>query len=96
MEKDETFCHRLKLTFRRMQRARKFPDNTCPASRHVQALAEAMAAGLVPSKAVEDPEHVAESLAATLQALYSARSKLQQLGYDWTVAKNGRIIWWKK
>ena len=35
----------LTRTLRRMHRARRFPHNTCPASRHAQLIAEALAGG---------------------------------------------------
>lgn len=60
---------------RRVNRARKFPDNTCPASRHVHLVAEQ----LLRKPPFFDPleaEHVAESMLAVLESLWKARTTL--------------------
>lgn len=61
-------------TLRRVNRARNFPTNTCPASRHVQMIAEAIKrdgreiAGC-------DAEHIATSILSTLESLWKLRTK---------------------
>jgi len=64
---------------RRVNRARRFPINTCPASRHVHIMAEALLRyGRYPM-ATEEPEHVAGSLLSVLESLWKARTELQRL-----------------
>lgn len=60
----------------RVRVARNFPDNTCPASRHVQMIGEALAKGKPYPMLTEEPEHCAGSLLAVVAALYEARTKL--------------------
>lgn len=60
---------------KRVNKARKFPDNTCPASRHVQMMADGLARTGYPMLQ-EEPEHCAQSLYATVAALYEARTEL--------------------
>lgn len=69
-----------------------FPVNTCPASRHVARMAKALDKGEPYPMLQEEPEHCAESMAATVQALWQARQKLIDLGYEWRV-ENGETIW---
>lgn len=57
---------------RRMDKARDFPANTCPASRHAQQIAEAMLKG----REVDTSAHAGESIAATVTALWETRTKL--------------------
>lgn len=49
----------LARTMRRMRRARRFPQNTCPASRHAQLIAETLAGGRDYPMLREEPGHVA-------------------------------------
>lgn len=63
----------------KMDAARNFPVNTCPASRHAQMIAEALIEGRPYPMLTEDPEHCGESIAAVVTALYKARSRLKQL-----------------
>jgi hypothetical protein len=58
-------------------KARQFPTNTCGASRHVQLIAEQLLEYGALSGA--DPDHVAESLLATVAALWAARTELAAL-----------------
>jgi hypothetical protein len=79
-----------------MRRARRFPHNTCPASRHVQLIAEALANGGDYPMIREEPEHVAGSIASVVADLYAARTMLDRLGYTWTVRPDGAVIWKRK
>lgn len=67
---------------KRMKKHRNFPYGTCPASRHTAMIAECLAKGGTYHMIEEEPEHVAESLAATVQALWQARKTLHDLGYE--------------
>ena len=58
---------------RRMDKARDFPANTCPASRHAQQIAEAI---LKKGREVDTSAHAGESIAATVTALWETRTKL--------------------
>lgn len=73
-------ANKLENVRRRVNRARKFPDNTCPASRHVHLMAEQLLKGRTwwftePS----EREHVAGSLLAVLESLWKARTELAKL-----------------
>lgn len=78
-----------------MQESRDFPNNTCPASRHIQLMAEALAKGEKYSMLEEDPEHCAESIASVVSSLYQTRSFLKQMGYDWRVGNNQTVEWFR-
>lgn len=67
--------------------ARDFPANTCPASRHVQQIAEGLMSGKYPMLA-EEPRHCAESMLATVRALWEARRDAAR--YRWLRAKAWR------
>lgn len=69
-----------KSAINRMRRARRFPEGTCPASRHVAMMAEAMANGRQYQMLHEDPMECAISLAATVEALWKARAALTKMG----------------
>jgi len=61
------------------EKARNFPVNTCPASRHLQMMADALAdSGRYPM-AEEEPSHVAGSLYAVLASLWEARTRIVEL-----------------
>ncbi len=60
---------------RRVDRARNAPGVTCPASRHVHMIADALVAGENPYMLQEDPEHCAGSLYAVLESLWKLRAK---------------------
>ena len=64
---------------RRVSRARTFMVNTCPASRHVHMMANALASGETYHMIEEEPEHVARSLYAVLESLWKARTELARL-----------------
>ncbi len=73
-----------KAAIKRMNAARNFPDGTCPASRHVALMAEALAKKGAYPMLEEDPRHCAESMAATVESLWKARALLDKAG----------IVWW--
>lgn len=60
---------------RRVDRARKFPSNTCPASRHLHLIAEALAGGKPYAMLEEEPRHCAESMLSVLESLWKLRSR---------------------
>ena len=62
---------------RRVNKARKFPKNTCGASRHVEAMARELLGRAQPWSIIDDPVHAAESMLATVAALWEARTALQ-------------------
>ncbi len=64
---------------RRVNRARNFPINTCPASRHLHIIAEALASGRAYPMLAEEPEHCAQTMLAVLEALWQARTRLAEL-----------------
>ena len=78
-----------------MQQAREFPVNTCPASRHVQMIAEELYTMGAYPLLQDDPHHCAESIASVVSSLYQARSFLLSLGYSWSVNVDGDIEWKK-
>lgn len=68
---------------RRASRARLFPTNTCPASRHLHIMADALLkakkdGSLRYPMLAEEPEHCAESILAVLASLWEARTKLEK------------------
>lgn len=75
MSKDD---ERVKSLRRRANKVRKFPHNTCPASRHLHIMAEGMLKGGYPMLQ-EEPEHCAESILATIAALWEARTALAKI-----------------
>lgn len=58
---------------------RSFPQNTCPASRHVQLMADSLARHGNYHMLSEEPAHCAESMFATVGSLYEARTKIARL-----------------
>ena len=64
---------------RRVNRARNFPTNTCPASRHVQMIGEALLRGRNYLMIDEEPEHVGGSLLSVVESLYKARTEIDRL-----------------
>lgn len=63
---------------RRVDRARNFPHNTCPASRHVQMMAEGLLHGGY-AMLQEEQEHCAISMLATVESLWKARTELARI-----------------
>ena len=65
-----------------MDAARDFPQNTCGASRHAQILAESMLSATAQRWSIDEPNHCGESIAATVTALYEARTELRRLAVE--------------
>jgi len=63
---------------RRVAQAKRFPANTCPASRHVHMMALALARGETYHMLTEEPEHCAESMLSVLESLWKARTELDK------------------
>ena len=59
---------------RAANRARKFPSNTCGASRYLHDLADDLAKGNL-TLVEDDPQGVAECIYAVITALWEARDK---------------------
>lgn len=81
---------------RRMNRHRNFPHGTCPASRHTAMIAESLSKGERYHMIDGEPEHVANSLAATVTSLWQARAQLHRLGYDCRPDARGALRWVKR
>jgi len=79
-----------------MQEHRRFMENTCPASRHAQMIAESLLNHGEYSMLQEEPEHCAGTIASVVSSLYQARSFLKSLGYSWRVRDDGTIEWYVK
>jgi hypothetical protein len=62
-----------------VRKARRFPDNTCPASRHVELMATQMLKKRGYSMLTDEPEHCATSMLATVTNLYEARTRIAKL-----------------
>lgn len=60
---------------RNMRRVRRFPANTCPASRHAALIAESLARSKYPDK-----ENEGASIASTVASLWKLRTKLKDSG----------------
>jgi len=58
----------------RAELARSYPDNTCPASRHLHGVALQLARGWT-----LQPRYAAESMLSVLESLWKARSELAKL-----------------
>lgn len=58
--------------------ARRFPQNTCPASRLVQQIGEALVRGEPFPLLTEEPDTCGESMLAVVTALYQARTRLAE------------------
>jgi hypothetical protein len=72
-------ANKLENIRRRVNRARKFPDNTCPASRHLHLIAEGLAKGKKYRMLDDEPEHCAGSMLSVLESLWKARTELAKL-----------------
>lgn len=64
---------------KRADAARNFPDNTCPASRHVQLMADSLLKTGKYQMLADDPKHCAASMLTTVAALYEARTEIERL-----------------
>lgn len=72
-------CNRLPNIRRRVNRARRFPNNTCPASRHLHMIADAIASGRPYPMLQEDPEHCALTMYAVLESLWKCRTRIAKM-----------------
>lgn len=59
---------------RRVNRARRFPENTCPWSRHLHLMAEQLAEGKPYPMLQEEPEHCAWAMLVVLEELFKLRT----------------------
>lgn len=64
---------------RRLNKARNFPTNTCPASRHAQMIGEALVAGKPYPMLTEEACHCGMSILSTVASLYEERTELARL-----------------
>lgn len=64
---------------KRASKARRFGENTCPASRHVHTMADKITKKGGYSMLQDEPEHCAASLYAVLASLWEARTEIAQL-----------------
>lgn len=64
---------------RRCERARKFPENTCRASRHVFIIADYLGRGEAYGMIEENPEYVAADLFSVIEDLWKARTEIDRL-----------------
>jgi hypothetical protein len=72
-------ANKLQNVRRRVNRARRFPTNTCPASRHLHIMADCLSMGSKQYPMLqEDPEHCAGSIYAVLEALWKLRTELER------------------
>ncbi len=71
-----------KAVIARVDRARRFGTNTCPASRHVQMIGEALIRSRQYPMIEDEPEHVGGSLLSVVESLFRARSMLVKHGID--------------
>ena len=73
-------ANKLENVRRRVSRARRFPANTCPASRHLHIMADALSMGTKQYPLLqEEPEYCAVSIYSVLESLWKARSELARL-----------------
>lgn len=87
---------RLKNLRRRVNAARKFPDNTCVESRHLQLIAEHMATGKAYPMLQEEPGHCAETMLSVLESLWKARTDLARLKTtNEVMQERSKLIGWK-
>lgn len=64
---------------RRVNRARRFPENTCAASRHLHLMADQLARGKPYPKLAEEPQECAMTMLAVVEALWKARTELARV-----------------
>lgn len=62
-----------------VRRTRKFPANTCGASRHVQMIAESLIREKPYPMLQEEAEHCGADMLATVASLYAARTKIAEM-----------------
>ncbi len=66
--------NRLANTRQRVNRARRFGKNTCPASRHLHRMADTLASGHLYAMFEDEPEHCAETMLSVLESLWKLRT----------------------
>lgn len=64
---------------RRVMRARKFPTNTTPASRHLHTIALSLVNGERYAMLTEEPIHCGETMLLVLLDLWKMKTKLAKL-----------------
>lgn len=64
---------------RRLNRARNFPVNTCPASRHAATIGERLIYGKPYPMLTEEPEHCGGSILSVVESLWKARTEVARL-----------------
>lgn len=84
-EKGVLPANKLANVRRRVNRAKKFCKNTCPASRHLHMMAEALAKGQKYHMLDEEPEHCAGAMLSVLESLWKLRTET-----GWPSAKDKR------
>lgn len=80
---------RLRNLSRRVNSARGFPDNTCPASRHLHLMAASLAAGKPYPMLNEEPQHCAETMLSVLESLWKARTEISKLRLELSGQQKG-------
>ena len=60
---------------RRVNRARHFMENTCPASRHLHVMADSLANGQPYAMFEDEPEHCAITMLSVLESLWKLRTQ---------------------
>ncbi len=81
---------------RRVNRIRRFPTNTCPASRHLHMIAEALAAGRPYHMLTEEPLHCAGTMLSVLESLWKLRAKHPATKKDRAAAISRAILTLKR
>ena len=62
-------------SLKRMKKAKNFPENTCPASRHVEMIATSLINNKKYPMLEQDPEHCGQSMASVVASLWEERHK---------------------
>lgn len=75
---------------RRLRRARRFPTNTDPSSRHVETMAYCLLRYGDYAMFRDEPEHCAVSLLVTVEHLYKARDEIERLTAKLRAAAEGK------
>ena len=71
--------NRLPNLRRRVNRARNFPANTCPASRHLHLMADGLIRYGKDCNIADEPERSAGSMYSVLESLWKARTELAKM-----------------
>jgi len=72
-------ANRIENLKRRVERARQFPGNTCPASRHLHLMALGLASKRGYVMLLDEPEHCAGSMLSVLESLWKLRTQYDRL-----------------